>query len=52
MSLLKGIDHSLMPRFLSRWFSQLAGMFAIASAREHSDAAFLEIDRDSVSFSV
>jgi hypothetical protein len=24
--------------FFSRWFSHMAGMFAIASAREHSDA--------------
>jgi general secretion pathway protein L len=38
-----------MRRFVTWWFDQLAGMFAIASAREHSDAAILEIDRHAVS---
>jgi general secretion pathway protein L len=38
-----------MRRFVTWWFDQLAGMFAIASARGHSDAAILEIDHDTVS---
>src|SRR5437764_437303 len=38
-----------MRRFLNWWIDQLAGMFAIASAREHSEAVILEIDRHTVS---
>ena len=38
-----------MRRFVMWWFDQLAGMLAVASAREHSDAAILEIDHHTVS---
>ena len=37
-----------MRRFATYWFAQLAGMFAIASARGHSDAVILAIDRQTV----
>jgi general secretion pathway protein L len=38
-----------MRTFLTWWITQLAGMFALPPAREHSDAVILEIDRDTVS---
>jgi general secretion pathway protein L len=38
-----------MRKFVIWWFDQLAGMFALASAREHSDAIILEINHHSVS---